>query len=599
MMFSLFRNLSIWQYNLSVGVIYLALLFTLSFIPPLYADQQIDIQCKDGDGNVLRQWHVEFDDKGQLTKYSAGSCSGGCGGGGGGFQNLEYYYADEEADERYEGLIKKKFNYEGDIILWNKYTLDIEGMIVDPNEEGYVNLPVPLLSSQEAVRDPNGANDVIKFQEWEYDGGEYTAIKKIYVDDTDYRVIKYYYADDSFSQVIQKIEYEELNEDPENPQGNSYSTYYQYDPNEAIITYPSGKRKDIQEYNDNHQVEKSYVLDNESDLKSLLESYTYDGSGYMTAHIDARGAKTEYYYDDGLLSWRKDPNNYIGIEPSYRMIKVDYDYDDARRVIQEEEFHCNSQGASCQEVKKVSYDYDSSTGFLLSQKVYGWDEDEGDYTDQPEVTEYRYNIFGEQTRVLRPDGVVTGMSYNLAGQLSSEFVLSGDSDPNDADPDLILISQTKYTYDDNGRVKYLEKANDEGEFNFNDPDAWIKTVYEYDFLGRKTAVVEDANDLALKTSYEYNHQGELVKTILPNGKWTETERDGRGKTIKQIVGYGTGVGKTTVATTEFKYDANGNMIEKKEPYTDPDGNNKYVKTTYGYDNYDRLIRVQRGIVSSE
>jgi YD repeat-containing protein len=93
--------------------------------------------------------------------------------------------------------------------------------------------------------------------------------------------------------------------------------------------------------------------------------------------------------------------------------------------------------------------------------------------------------------------------------------------------------------------------------------------------------------LALETQYEYNYQGELIKTILPNGKWTETYRDGRGLVYSEIVGYGEGTGRTEVAETGFLYDDDKNLIEQIAP----DG----TRTEYKYDNLDRVVSIRRGL----
>jgi len=189
--------------------------------------------------------------------------------------------------------------------------------------------------------------------------------------------------------------------------------------------------------------------------------------------------------------------------------------------------------------------------------------------------------------VIRPDGVITGTSYGYAGQMESEFTLADPNDAKESEIGLEVISQTRYTYDDDGRITKMERAKDDGTFTFDNPEEWIVTDYVFDFLGRKTSVTEDANGVALQTTYEYNNQGELVKTTLPTGRWTKTERDGRGLVIKEIVGYGSGQDETEAAVTRYEYDANGNRIKK----IDPDG----TETHFEYDNYDRLIRVERGI----
>ena len=418
--------------------------------------------------------------------------------------------------------------------------------------------------------------------------------------------------------VIAKTEYEQLYDDPcddqNNMSGASYTTYYSYDGDKEITTYPSGLIQEIREYNNEDKLVKSYTYDFVNGTQNNLEQYTYDStSDEIATRTDARGGKTEYEYSSYgsgyayLVDERMDPNNNVGLNPSNRRIKVAYTYDDVLRILTEEEFDCNAQGSDSKRLKKTSYNYDSSLGssswgLLISQVVeHEWQNSQ--YT-QSETTTYMYDLLGQQTRIIRPDGVVTGTSYSQAGQLQSEFVLASVSDPNDADPNLLLLSQTWYTYDNDGRLEYLDKVRvDDPCFAFSDPNdntiEWVRTKYEYDFMGRRSAVIEDTTGLSLKTTYEYDNQGELVKTMLPNGKWTKPERDGRGLVIKQIVGYGSGQNETEVSFIEFKYDANGNMVEKKEPYTDSDGNDKKVKTIYEYDNLDRLLRIRRGIVCDD
>lgn len=184
-------------------------------------------------------------------------------------------------------------------------------------------------------------------------------------------------------------------------------------------------------------------------------------------------------------------------------------------------------------------------------------------------------------RPLGDSYVVSGRSYYDNGQLESEFVLADANDINVSEPN--LISQTKYFYDNNGRVKEIARAKDSGEFAFGSPASWIWTRYEYDLRGDKTKVIEDVNRLELKTAYEYDNQGEVTKVTLPNGKWNETVRDGRGMVAQTIVGHG----GTTVAITWFYYDANGNLMEEIAPND--------IMTTYEYDDFDRVTKITRGL----
>jgi YD repeat-containing protein len=466
----------------------------------------------------------------------------------------------------------------------------LEGNLVDMDD---VSLTVsvytgsetsPLLVSRGAI-DPNasGVPDMI-FVQLEYDSYANTAIKKEWVDGDYARLVKYQYADDTFSTITAKTEFELLNDDPDDPDGTAFTTYYTSqggDANElsSYTKYPSGKRIDVEEIKDGY-VNKSYIYDVDTGNISNVQEYTYGGS-YLMKHIDARGGLTEYSYSDTLLDEVKDPE--VGGD---RQI-TRYYYDGARRMISQT--RKDTDGVAI----KTTYQYNATTGFLDRIIV---DDDYGGppiHEGLKQTTEYKYNTFGQVISEIGPDGTVSGKTYGLGGELTNEFVLSGDNDPNNPDNQLTLISQTRYYYDDDSRVEYIKKVKHDGKFTFSDPEdpndtlQWITTEYEYDFLGRRTAVTEDVDGLALKTTYEYNYQGEIVKTTLPNGKWTKTQRDGRGLVITQSIGYGEGGGETEVAVTEFHYDANKNLVERVAP------NN--ISMVYEYDNFDRLIKTKRGI----
>jgi len=254
-----------------------------------------------------------------------------------------------------------------------------------------------------------------------------------------------------------------------------------------------------------------------------------------------------------------------------QQLKYEYEYDNRNRVTLEKQLD-----ESNSVIVQTMYVYD-----VYSNQVKHYD----DYGDSNELTEYKYNSFNEMVRIKLPSGVVSGQSYNSNGKLVSAFVtadVNGFDEPNDLE--LELISQTEYTYDDYGRVIKVERAVDSNTFTFGNPDdGWVVTEYEYDLWGRRTKVIEDVNGLKLETTYEYNNQSEVTKVTLPNGKWTKTYRDGRHLIIKTEVGYDS----ITVATTEFVYDGNGNLAWQKAPDS--------FWTKYEYDDFDRLIRVTRGL----
>jgi YD repeat-containing protein len=115
----------------------------------------------------------------------------------------------------------------------------------------------------------------------------------------------------------------------------------------------------------------------------------------------------------------------------------------------------------------------------------------------------------------------------------------------------------------------------------------VVTEYKYDQHGRRTSVIADQGGAALETAYEYDYQGRVKKTTLPNGKWTETHRDGRGMVRVQIVGHDSMEDENDWLVTLFYYDARGNLSEKVTPDN--------VSTVYKYDDFDRLVMVRKGL----
>lgn len=572
-------------------IFFFVLVMLTSGVPIAQANKSYTVEYQDPNGTVLRQWSVEYDDDDRLVKYKAGGGCSGCGSGSaGGYQHYEYYDGETEGDSRYEGLLKKQYNADGDVILGNVYDFEVANKNEDPNDQGYIYLPEPLLAYQYAI-DPNDGNPTFyDFKFRTYDAADNSMVEYTFIDNDTRRVAKYYYTSAAFATVTSKVEYEMLNDDPNDPVGKMFTTTYSYDGEKKIITYPSGKKQYVEELNDSGRVAKSYLYNvkNQTSINEEQFSYSYTG-GHLTSHIDARGGETIYNYNDSsnLLTYRADPNNDIGIETNDHRLKVFYTYDGARRVLTEEEIDAETEYSNSPKLKKTSYEYHNTMGVShwgqLKEQTLDYDWSGSGYT-KSETTRYAYDAFGAQNRVMGPDGVVRGTNYNLAGQVESEYVLAEGLNSQ-------AISQTRYLYDDDGRTEWILKAVDTDTFDPNDsdsPDSWLRvTKYEYDFLGRRTAVVQDPNGLALRTTYEYNHQGEVIKTTQPNGKWTKTIRDGRGLMTNQIEGYGAGVSEVEVARTRFIYDANGNLKDQIAP----DG----TRIRYIYDNFGRRRKVVRGL----
>lgn len=447
-----------------------------------------------------------------------------------------------------------------------------------------------LVTQQQRIDPVSNNNNLVTVLERDYNQSERQMIQRQYVSSEICRITKYQYSDDALTNVIEMTEYENTGSSASLPIGSFYTTTYSSgdDPNGVFTEYPNGKRADYQRYENGNLVE-SYVMDLDNDVNSLRETYTYidvkssdvysiDPPDWrLKTHTNARGGVTTYEYkrDLGtslgtyLLEKQIDPNTSAGQQVTT------YVYDEARRVIQEIRKDTNGDPIG------TFYNYNPTTGYLDS------------VTTVNSATYYSYNTFGQVIRQINPDNVVSGKSYGTGGQLVSEFIIADTCDPNDADASLTLISQTRYTYTDDGQIEQIGKYKSDTPFDYQTdmtsrPDNWIITKYEYYSNGQKKKVIEDfgtgrANQT---TEYFYNYLGEIEKIQYPTGQWVKTTRNGRGLVTLEETGYGA---DTVVLETAYGYDDNGNL----QWQNNPDGS--YF--IYTYDNYDRLKRTYTGSLS--
>ncbi len=503
-----------------------------------------------------RAYTLEYDVDGRLEYVSGcGSCSS-CGGDG----ELIYDYNSTT------GKLDKIWDANEDLVY--AYAYDANGRLTD-KYFGSADSNDHILKNIYST-DSNGTDLIDTYD---------------YVDANNYRTTREYSSGD----IDVTIKFDELNDDPNDPNGNSFAEYTVNYHNSngcktKMVKIPASAYSDMPDTNSLSGIRKEYTYDpntgelltekwfDVNDVNFTVASYIYDYvltddndilSARVLTYTDARNSVTNYIYDgnDTDPNTRSMPEVTTGISGT-KQLKYNYTYDNFNRVVVERQLDDSNNL-----IVQTKYEYDS-----WANLVKRWD----DFGDSNELTEYEYNGFNEMITMTSSSGVIQGRSYYDTGNVEYEVVYY-PSDPN------YVYSQTKYSYDINGRVEQVARAVDDDVFLVDSPNSWIYTQYEYDLRGNKTKVIEDVNGLELETVYEYNNQNEVTKVTLPGGKWTKTTRDGRGLVIKTEVGYDS----TTVATTTFEYDANGNLVWK----TDPDG----YKSRYDYDDFDRVIMVTRGL----
>lgn len=510
--------------------------------------------------DVNRIYAIEYDEQGRAVSIGMGTC--GCSGAG---TSVSKYVFDGNDN------VWKELNSNDDVMY--EYIYDSQDKITE---------------KWLGAKDSNDCIYKVFYSADPCDPNNEIADTYTYFDANNYMVKRQYRNSAGF--IFKEFTFNLLNEDPCNAVGDSFvkHTVYYYDSNNVLtkrISIPAsvGDANDP-DPNSISGIRREYVYDpntgrllterwfdvNDVNILVIKNEYEYLMDGGEIADVrlltttDIRGGVTSYGYDGDSTdpNLTAMPKVTIGVsgtvQQKYRYTK------DSQGRLELEEILDDSNSV----LVKTKYEYDS---FGNLKKRYDA------YQDAKElVAEYQYNGFGEMTKTILPTGVQQGSEYGDSGKVIEEYLY----DPCDAN---YVYSQTSYFYDSNGLLEETQRAVDTNKFQIDNPDDdWIYTEYYYDLWGRKTKTIEDANGLALETYYEYNHQGQAIKTTLPNGKWTKTEFNGRGFVKKQIVGYQT----TDVAVTEFEYDENGNLGTHIAP-------NK-VKTKYEYDDFDRIVKITRG-----
>ncbi|MCD4830991.1 MAG: hypothetical protein K8R02_04170 [Anaerohalosphaeraceae bacterium] len=410
----------------------------------------------------------------------------------------------------------------------------------------------------------------------------YIADTNEYVDLYDCRITREIF--EASGQPISKTIFQQLGDNPDSPSGQYYTEEYIYDRNAAsgaiskkTIIYPSGARTEfIYDVNSGELVEQNVYDSNDVAINLVCNSYQYlDPNGQPTSDpnqlyvarlietFNSLDANTAFSYTSSLLSPSEIlyPISDSPLVPS--ALRSEYIIDDYDRTTSVNYIDRQSEAV----VLTTNYTYDDFGNLISGQYADG--------NDVNEVTAYEYNSFNELIRTQISGGTVFGKSYNQKGQIVSEFTLVDSGDIHLAEPN--LMSQVRYTYDANGNTEMIAEAISGGEFAFGGPEKWVYTKFEYDSFSQVTQVVEDVNGCSLATFYDYNYQGELVKTTESSGKWTEYIRDGRGMVVYEIDGFG----QDDLAVAEFEYDAAGNLIKRSS--------SEGIVYRFEYDDFDRPV----------
>ena len=306
-------------------------------------------------------------------------------------------------------------------------------------------------------------------------------------------------------------------------------------------------------------------LENQTDAKGQIITFTHDALNRLTVKEYPSGSKVYYQYDNvkddapAKKSWGRLRLTYVGSESANGHL---YEYDARGRVVKEQ-------------VKIDSVTYDTGYTYDAADRVRTMTYPDG------EVVNTTYNTAGLPATLTGAAAYVDGATYNALGQptlvtyggagldVQTQYTYYSDDQrlqrlqvgiPTWVGRDLSL----EYTYDPVGNVLTLTDANVAGgaqtqSFGYDARDR----------LTQATATGGNAGQGQYSEAYSYNAIGNLTS----KGGVSYTYPASGGSSVRPHAVSSTGNGGS------FSYDANGNMTSRQVKSGDP----TYVQT-WDYEN---------------
>lgn len=267
--------------------------------------------------------------------------------------------------------------------------------------------------------------------------------------------------------------------------------------------------------------------------------FAYDAVGNLIQQTDPSGNVTQFVYDE-----RQNLIETTFADGSVERLL----YDSADRLIE----IVDANGST------VQFGYDDAGNLNVVMDATG------------QVTQYEYDAFGNLIGLIAADGTRTTFEFDDRGQSTGSELADGSTIERTYDGDGRLVSETglsgaeiKFTNDDKGRIAEIEFADGTTEsFSFDERNQLTEivdingqtmqefdsqglltrfvspngeeVVYEYDNLGRRTAVITGG----VRTGYIYDAAGRVVSVLEDGIAIADNEYDSRGNLIATTFGNG-------------------------------------------------------------
>jgi RHS repeat-associated protein len=378
-----------------------------------------------------------------------------------------------------------------------------------------------------------------------------------------------------------------------NARGFSYGYAYDLNDNLTNITGALGYVLNFEYDANNHLVKEidanggvtSYEYDASENLTKVTNqlgfstSFTYGLMNEKLSEIDAEGRITQLSYDpiyniaqikeaagtsdEAITAFAYNASSQVTsiTDPEGRITQLNLDL--LHRTATEIQ---NANGNSADSENNVETDYEYTPTGQIS-KITDGNGNETNYTydkldrlikvedAEGHITDYEYDAQSNLTAIVNPRGFVTEYEYDELNRISR--IIDAKN------------GVTEFSYDKNGNVTHVKDANGiVTKFAYNELDRMFEKLQN--FIGGG-AVNEETN---VRTVYEYDLHGNLVKVINPRGFATVYNYDAahRNTSIVDAVG----------STTNLSYDRVNNLLQIVD-------RNGHVYTNQ-YDNLNRIIK---------
>jgi RHS repeat-associated protein len=343
--------------------------------------------------------------------------------------------------------------------------------------------------------------------------------------------------------------------------------YFTYDTSNTCPSYLGTDISVCHGYMWANPVEVKRIDDSSGKIKTTQYAYSNTGSG-----VPSDIKMWDYYPNTG------DPQGYgVPGEPSGTP---------ARETAQ-------IQGQTVNGKPLITDEKVYGAGALASWTTFGYDEagHETGVSNAPQLA-WVAGTRGNQTSITRhylEDGhtAATNFYYDDAGVLTSQTDALGNSTSYGHDATDAFV--TKVTYPNPNVADYTQSDYDPstGVLNHTWDDNQAKTTYGYDSIGRLTNITRPDQG-ATTITYPNPLETDISRTVNGQVLQSSVYKDTFGRTVRKTIGSG-----SSLISTEIGYDGYGRLYSISNPHTPTTPSTTDGTTFYTYDQFDRILTVQK------